>query len=263
MQHKQIKDIIVVGSGNVAESIAYAIAQHPELRLRQIVARNRERGRELSEMLGTEHQPLLQEAAKADLYIIAVSDRAVGEVAQELPTEEDAIVVHTAGSVAMEQIPNPRRGVFYPFQTFTKGRRVDFSKIPLFIEASDESTLLSIELVANTLSQRVYRADSACRKDIHLTGVLACNFVNSLYAMAADFLSERQDLPFDVLRPLIEECAAKAISSHHPRTVQTGPAVRGDKGVCEAHLQLLSKEPQQQKIYKLLTDYIWETSKKI
>ena len=93
--------------------------------------------------------------------------------------------------------------------------------------------------------------------------VLACNFVNALYAMAADRLSEREGLPFDILRPLIEQTARKAVEADHPREVQTGPAVRGDKVVTDRHCAMLSGDSRQEEIYKLLTEYIWETSKKI
>ena len=111
------------------------------------------------------------------------------------------------------------------------------------------------------MSHRVYRANSKRRREIHLTGVLACNFVNALYSMATDLLDEREGLPFDVLRPLIEETARKAVEAEHPRNVQTGPAVRGDKAVAERHTAMLEDENQRD-IYKLLTEYIWQTSKR-
>jgi predicted short-subunit dehydrogenase-like oxidoreductase (DUF2520 family) len=116
--------------------------------------------------------------------------------------------------------------------------------------------------VAKALSRRVYRLGYERRREIHLTGVLACNFVNALYAMAADRLGEHASLPFDVLRPLIEETARKAIDAEHPRRVQTGPAVRGDFSVAERHEAMLG-EGREQEIYKLLTQQIWQTSKKI
>jgi predicted short-subunit dehydrogenase-like oxidoreductase (DUF2520 family) len=80
--------------------------------------------------------------------------------------------------------------------------------------------------------------------------------------MAADLLQEREGLPFDVLRPLILETAHKAAEAQHPRNVQTGPAVRGDKAVAERHMAMLEDEKQRE-IYNLLTDYIWQTSRKI
>ena len=247
----------------MAEAIALAVAECKELQLKQIVARNPVRGRALAEMTGAEWTADVAQAAEADLYIISVSDRAVGEVASRLPLRTDAIVVHTAGSVEMDVLGERARGVFYPFQTFTAGRRVDFQQVPLFVEGCDEPTTVELERVAHLLSHRVYRATSQRRREIHLTGVLACNFVNALYAMAADRLSEREGLPFDILRPLIEQTARKAVEADHPREVQTGPAVRGDKAVTARHCDMLSADSREEEIYKLLTEYIWETSKKI
>lgn len=254
--------VVVVGSGNVAEAVAQAVAECDALELREVVARNRERGEAIAAMCMTAWQGKLSEAAPADLYIIAVSDRAVGDVARELRRGEEATVVHTAGSVECQVLGESRCGVLYPFQTFTAGRKVDFSQVPLFVEGTDEATTQLILHVAHLLSHRVYRADSTQRREVHLTGVLACNFVNSLYAMAADRLQECAHLPFDVLRPLIEETARKAIASQHPRGVQTGPAVRGDFSVAERHCDMLQSDIERD-IYKLLTQYIWQTSKKI
>ena len=260
---KTIQTISVVGSGNVAEAIALAVAEQEELQLKQIVARNPVRGRALAEMTGAEWTADVEQAAEADLYIISVSDRAVGEVASRLPMRDGAIVAHTAGSVEMDVLGERARGVFYPFQTFTAGRRVDFQQVPLFVEGCDEPTTVELERVAHLLSHRVYRATSQRRREIHLTGVLACNFVNALYAMAADRLAEREGLPFDILRPLIEQTARKAVEADHPREVQTGPAVRGDKAVTARHCEMLAGDSREEEIYKLLTEYIWETSKKI
>ena len=260
---KTIKTISVVGSGNVAEAIALAVAECKELQLKQIVARNPVRGRALAEMTGAEWIADVEQAAEADLYIISVSDRAVGEVASRLPLRANTIVVHTAGSVEMDVLGERARGVFYPFQTFTAGRRVDFQQVPLFVEGCDEPTTVEVERVAHLLSHRVYRATSQRRREIHLTGVLACNFVNALYAMAADRLAECEGLPFDILRPLIEQTARKAVEADHPREVQTGPAVRGDKAVTARHCEMLAGDSREEEIYKLLTEYIWETSKKI
>lgn len=47
----------------------------------------------------------------ADIYLIAVSDRAVAEVAATLPIPEEAAVAHTAGSVRSRPSPNDSPGV--------------------------------------------------------------------------------------------------------------------------------------------------------
>jgi predicted short-subunit dehydrogenase-like oxidoreductase (DUF2520 family) len=86
--------------------------------------------------------------------------------------------------------------------------------------------------------------------------------VNHLYASGADVVS-RVELDYDVLKPLIEETARKALESNDTRKVQTGPAIRGDRAVCERHLEMLSDDELKQQIYKYITESIWETSKKI
>lgn len=260
-KRENISRVVVVGSGNVAEAVALAVADCWGVELCQVVARNEERAAEIAAMAGCEWCSDFDEAADADLYIIAVSDRAVEDVAEKLRRREGSVVVHTAGSVPVEALGDEACGVLYPFQTFTAGRRVDFTEVPLFVEGSDEATAALIEEFANLLSSRVYRADSARRREIHLAGVFACNFVNALYSMAADRLAESEALPFDVLRPLIVETAAKAVDAEHPRQVQTGPAVRGDKAVAERHKSMLEGSVQRE-LYALLDGYIFETCHK-
>lgn len=255
---KSIGSVVVVGSGNVAEAFALAVADCWGVELRQVVARNAERAAQIAAMAGCEWSDEFDEVEDADLYIIAVSDRAVEEVAERLERREGSIVVHTAGSVGIEALGEERCGVLYPFQTFTAGRKVDFSEVPLFVEGCDKATTEQIEAFANLLSSRVYRASASRRREIHLCGVFACNFVNALYSMAADRLAESEELPFDVLRPLIVETAAKAVEAEHPRQVQTGPAVRGDKAVADRHQSMLDGSVQRE-LYALLDRYIFET----
>lgn len=261
MSTNDLISIVIVGSGNVAEAYAVAVAECWGLELRQIVARNGERAAKIAEMARCEWTSDFEQAAEADFYIIAVSDRAVAEVANKLHHPEDAIILHTAGSVSYTALGEHNCGVLYPFQTFTSGRRVEFEDVPLFIDGCDDQVKQRIEELANMLSHRVYYADSEQRREVHLTGVLACNFVNALYAMAADRLAEKK-LPFDVLCALIEETARKAVEAEHPRKVQTGPAVRGDKAVAERHIAMLEGEELQQQLYKLLDNYIFTTREK-
>ena len=70
------------------------------------------------------------------------------------------------------------------------------------------------------------------------------------------------ELPFDVLKPLIAETAAKAVDSGDPHRVQTGPAVRGDLPTLRRHEAALAHDPRLLRIYESLSQDIWETSKK-
>ena len=199
----------------------------------------------------------------AGLSRTALSARAVGEVAASLRLPAGAVAAHTAGGVPLDALEAfPRRAVIYPLQTFTAGRAVDFARVPLFLEASDKGTYQAVERFARRLSSQLYPADSKRRGILHLAGVLACNFVNALYAAGERTLA-REGLPFEALRPLIAETAAKALAAPSPAAVQTGPAVRGDLPTLERHRALLAEEPLLLEIYNLMSRYIWETSRKI
>ena len=248
--------IVLIGSGNVAESLAQAIAKADGLQLVEVYARNEERGRKVAEMAGSEWSNT--ELREADLYLISVSDRAVEEVAQSLHIPEGAVVAHTAGCCPIDALaPHIHRAVFYPFQTFSAGREVEFSKLYIFLEAATDHALECVREVAQRLTPKVEMADSARRAVVHLSGVFACNFVNAMYANASEILATA-DLPFDVVAPVIEETAAKALSVCEPRLIQTGPARRGDTPTLQRHRAMLEGEERKRRIYDEISNDIWE-----
>lgn len=256
-----IKTVVLIGSGNLAESLACAVARS-DAELVQVFARNPRRGSETARLAGTSWTDDPQRLAVADLYLIAVSDRAVAEVAAALPIPETAVVAHTAGSVPIDAIPArfARRAVFYPLQTFTAGRQVDFSEIPLFLETSTPELRAELEAFARRLTRSVYYADSTQRAFIHLSGVFACNFVNAMYAAGEKILS-RAGLPYPLIKPLIAETAAKACDAATPADVQTGPAVRNDLATQARHRTLLADDPELCQLYETISRQIWKTSK--
>ncbi len=258
-----IHSVVIVGSGNLAEALARAVADSP-LCLRQVFGRNCDRVATIAALARTEGQTDPSRLAAADLYLIAVSDAAVAEVAASLPIDPAAVVAHTAGSVSVDALPArfPRRAVFYPFQTFTKGRAVDFSQIPILIETAAPALRDELETFARQLSRTVLYADSALRGQVHLAGVFACNFANHLFELGGEVL-RRAGASADLLHPLIAETTAKALAAARPAAVQTGPAVRGDLPTQERHLRLLAEDERLREMYRLITQSIWETSKKI
>lgn len=255
--------VVIIGSGNVAEAYARTMADTPNIHLCQVMARNRERCETVANIGRCRWSIDPSELSDADIYIISVSDRAVEEVAREYIFPKEAIVVHTAGSVPMSAIKRPgKRGILYPFQSFSAGRVIRLGDVPIFVEADNDEVAQRLMDFASLISSRVEYADSELRSKIHLAGVFVNNFTNHLYGLATDIVDEA-GLSFDVLRPIIAETANKAISSEDPYTVQTGPAIRGDKAITDKHLKALRGEEIKQKIYKDITESIWETSKRI
>ena len=141
-------------------------------------------------------------------------------------------------------------GVFYPLQTFSKQKAVDFQQIPLCLEANTENNLALLKQVASALGGPIHFIDSSQRKALHIAAVFVNNFVNHLYTVGAQLCEEHQ-VPFSVLQPLIAETADK-IKTLPPQQAQTGPAVRGDQLVLNEHLNQLTKSTQKE-LYSLIS----------
>lgn len=195
----------------------------------------------------------------ADLYIIAVSDAHVKEVADKLP-EINGIVAHTTGSVPMEVLRDIKckgYGVIYPFQTISKGRPLPPEKIPLLIEASDDSARMLIHEVAKEAGfTNIEFADSDKRRRVHLSGTFACNFTNAMIAAAQKILNA-SGTSHSIIQPLIEETIEK-LKSLPAKDAQTGPAARKDIPTLNSHLDLLNNLnlTKESDIYKVVSDYI-------
>ena len=242
--------IVLIGSGNVAFHLAKAFTE-AQIPVSQIFGRNTTELQKISEQFSI---PFSTETlADADLYIISVSDSSIAEVSS-LIKNKNALVAHTSGSVSREALNgNYRKSVFYPLQTFSKSKNLDYSKIPFFIDAENENDEEILKNLASKISKNVMLANDEKRKYIHLTAVFACNFVNHLYARAKE-ISDSQGIPFDYFLPLIDETTQK-IHELEPKLAQTGPAIRNDEKVLKLHESLLTDE-EKLKIYKTLNESI-------
>jgi predicted short-subunit dehydrogenase-like oxidoreductase (DUF2520 family) len=242
--------IVLIGSGNVAFHLAKAFTE-AQIPISQIFGRNTTELQKISEQFSIPSST--ETLADADLYIISVSDSSIAEVSS-LIQNENVLVAHTSGSVSREALNgNYRKSVFYPLQTFSKSKNLDYSKIPFFIDAENENDEEILKNLASKISKNVMLANDEKRKYIHLTAVFACNFVNHLYARAKE-ISDSQGIPFDYFLPLIDETTQK-IHVLEPKLAQTGPAIRNDEKVLKLHESLLTDE-EKLKIYKTLNESI-------
>lgn len=246
--------IVIIGSGNVAQHLLSAFKKSTDLEVIQVFSRKKDLDATLiSPEKVTDDISTIKDA---DLYIISVSDNAITEVSENLPFS-NKLVIHTSGTTSIDVLNNKnRKGVFYPLQTFTKGKEVNFKEIPICLEAQNEEDYKLLQKVANSISEKAIKITSEQRKAIHVSAVFVCNFVNHLYQIGNEICLQN-NIPFEILQPLIEETANK-IKSLSPIDAQTGPAKRNDTETINAHLNFLSNETQKE-IYKLLTKSIIDT----
>lgn len=250
--------ISLIGSGNVAQHLIKAFTKSELIEIVQVFSRKKETLASLIEFDKIVND--CEDLKEADLYIIAVSDKAISEVSRQLPFQK-RVVVHTSGAASLNVLdPKNRKGVFYPLQTFSKGKEIDFSTIPLCLEAENTFDFKVLETVAKSISNAVFAINSDQRKALHVAAVFVNNFTNHLYQIGQEICDEHK-VPFEVLKPLIQETAEK-INTLTPIDAQTGPAKRHDSTTIDAHLEYLSNE-NQKNIYKILTQSIQNNGKKL
>jgi predicted short-subunit dehydrogenase-like oxidoreductase (DUF2520 family) len=191
-----------------------------------------------------------------DLLIAAISDDGLERLVENLVVGEDTIVVHTSGARPMEVFAPllDNYGVLYPLQTFTKEKAIDFSDVPICIEACSTRVHEVLFSVGKSLSNKVVVMDSDQRKVLHLAAVFANNFSNHMLFWAKTLL-DAEGLDFGLLKPLARETVEKAFYLM-PELAQTGPARRGDHKTMKAHLEQIKANPELTELYQLISKSI-------
>ena len=247
-----------IGAGNVAWHLAPA-PENAGVTVRNIYSREPKNAKKLAERLyeGQVQTDLDFSESFSNIFIIAVSDDAIEEVAKEIVLPEDAILVHTSGSIPLSILgyaATPNIGVFYPLQTFTKKQRVEFDSIPFLIEGDNKFTSQTIGKLGTLLSKNVQEVSSAQRQQMHLAAVFACNFTNWMLGQAKE-LMEKAGLDYKLLQPLIAQTINNSFEID-PKNAQTGPAKRGDLEVLDKHMEMLDHDADKQEIYRLISQQI-------
>ncbi|MBA2499191.1 MAG: DUF2520 domain-containing protein [Chitinophagaceae bacterium] len=249
--------IVIIGTGNTATVLGKRIkaAGH---NIVLVFGRNESEAKTLAAILGTTYTSSWNDInnTNAELYLLAVTDDALEDISQQLSVN-DKILVHTAGAVSKDVLKNASRhyGVLYPLQSLRKEME-PLTEIPLHIDASDEQTLKLIGDFANSISKHVTVSNDMERLKLHVAAVFCNNFTNYMYTLAEEYC-KKENLAFNHLIPLIKETASK-LQYHSPSSMQTGPAIRGDKKTIQKHEQLLAGYEELHEVYQNLTQKISE-----
>jgi predicted short-subunit dehydrogenase-like oxidoreductase (DUF2520 family) len=246
-------EIVIIGTGNTATVLGRKLKDAGHV-IAQVYGRNAKDASDLAYDLETESTNYWSVVRRdADLYLIAVSDIAVKEVMKELDMT-DKTIVHTAASVSKEVLKKADHyGVLYPLQSLNK-HSGNLPRIPIIIDASDESTFQLLSTLAHSISDQVIAGDDEKRLKLHLAAVLVNNFTNHIYALAEDFCI-KEGIDFQLLIPLIDETTGR-LQSISPSKAQTGPAIRHDATTIKEHLHLLKEYPRLKNLYNVFTDSI-------
>lgn len=247
-----------IGSGNVAWHLAPELDNHGYF-VSEVYSKNPANAQKL---IGK----LYNASLKSDLdfsnshsmvFIIAVTDDSIVEIAREIVLPDEAILVHTSGGQSLDVLDfaaTENIGVFYPLQTFSKNKKIAFTNIPICIETRNDYTKDLLNTIGKKISNKVIYIDEEERKILHIAAVFACNFTNHMLTLS-QVLTKSKDLDFDILKPLIVETIEKALDIG-PDQAQTGPALRNDFQTIQNHLADLEDHNDLRSVYNLITQHI-------
>ncbi|HEY5692489.1 MAG TPA: Rossmann-like and DUF2520 domain-containing protein [Cyclobacteriaceae bacterium] len=250
--------ISFIGSGNLAWHLAPALDNVGYV-VREVYSRNPKSAKELTQRLyQAEIKTTLDfSTSESQIFIIAVSDDAIKSIVQDIVLPDGAILLHTSGSQPLSVLAyaaTEHIGVFYPLQTFSKSKKVEFKSIPIFIESETPVVEKICMQMGKKLSADVRTIGSRERKALHVAAVFASNFANHMLTISKDLLNESK-LDFELLKPLISETINKGLAIG-PDQAQTGPAIRGDYEILDHHLEFLKNDESLASIYKLISQHI-------
>ena len=243
-----MKNIILIGSGNVATHIAIAL-KNSNYNITQVYSKSIKNAKLLAKKLDAQFTNDLTKLKNADLTIVSVNDDAISSVLSQI---KDTAVVHTSGSIGLnvfnENFSN--HGVFYPLQTFNKEVSLNISEITFCIEGNSLKFENQLIKIAKSLSNNVVKMNSYQRKQLHIAAVFACNFSNHMYSIA-NYLLAKNDIDFKILLPLIKKTVSN-LEKKKPKEVQTGPAKRKDEDIIQEHLAII-KQKEIRELYQKIS----------
>lgn len=193
----------------------------------------------------------LDELAESDLLLIAVSDRAIADVAERIPPTR-AIVWHPSGS-----LPAMRGGFsLHPLKALPPvGEESDLRGTLMVFEGAHRQTAKAI---AEAAECRFAEITAAQKPLYHAAAVFASNYVAALLDIANELVG------IDGARADLAALAKSAIENwraHEDRQRFTGPAARGDREVIETHLAHLQTQVDLALIYRVLAERILAAAK--
>jgi predicted short-subunit dehydrogenase-like oxidoreductase (DUF2520 family) len=247
-----------IGSGNVAWHLAPAL-DNTDFAVKEIFSAHRKNAAALAERLyqAEVKSSLDFSLSPSRIFIIAVSDDVIQEIAQDIVLPDNAIVLHTSGSQPLGILGytgTENIGVFYPLQTFTKSQKVDFKEIPILVESENTDTERVLMTMGKAISKKVYKVSSQHRKSLHVAAVFASNFTNHMLTIAQEILLDK-GLDLELLKPLIVETINKSLAIG-PEKSQTGPAKRGDLEILDKHIEFLQHDERLAEIYRVISQHI-------
>lgn len=180
-----------------------------------------------------------------ELVLLCVPDRAIPEVAPEIPL--GPWIAHVSGATPLHALdPHVRRFSVHPMQSFSTARGAEqLDGVWGAVTAETDEARAVGWWLAETLGLRPFALEDEKRAAYHAGAAMASNYLVTLRATARSLL-QAAGAPPEALDPLIRGVMDTGFEL-------TGPIVRGDWETVERHLAVIRAErPELEELYLVL-----------
>ena len=247
----------MIGSGNMATFLALRLkeAGHPIL---QIISPHIQHAQSLADQVqAAATTDISQIRSDAEAVILAVPDDTLRQLADSLKLPHQT-VIHTAGSVPASVLSgvSQQHACIWSIYSIQKEKIPTHRNIPMVVSSQDAKTLELAQNLAKDISDVVYMLDDTQKSWAHLGAVIVNNFSNHLMVVCEQLMQDHH-IPFEIFRPIIQDTVEK-LSQRSPKTLQSGPAIRGDEQTIKAQMDMLAAYPMFARLYEMLSRSIQE-----
>lgn len=195
----------------------------------------------------------------ADVYVLAVLDGAITEVAAALPAS-DAVLLHLSGATESADLDPGRPGLafggYHPLQSFRPQADLPFTPPPYCLALDGHPDALAAgRRLAEATGHPLATLPPGGKAAYHAAAVLASNLLVALQA-AADRAMQRAGVPpeqsWALLWPLVAGTVANLRDGRFAESL-TGPVPRGDDATVARNLAALGDDPAAD-LYRILAE---------
>jgi len=259
--------IAIIGPGRAGSALGRALHQ-AGYTIAAIGGRNPDNVRNLADELGAKAcQSPATAIDLADLTMVAVPDDVIlplaADMAESLCSAAGKAAVHLSGAQdrsalrPLAQQGSLRTGVFHPLQTFRRGPEAVQNVAGTYFGIDADAVLRDqLMQLARDLHGHPFDLSGIDLALYHAAAVFAANYPTTLLAEAIA-LGVEAGLDSETARQGMTTLLAGAVNNLRelaPADAITGPAVRGDQGTIERHLEALKHDPELQRLYRLLAE---------
>ena len=243
--------ISLIASGKLSYNLSKVFSNNENFRIIEIYSRQKKNTNLFNEKI--KFTDKIENLKKADFYFILCNDDSIKEISKKINVN-GGMVLHSSGTININILSNHKNyGVFYPLQTFNFHNKLNFTDVPVLIEANTKKNLDKLKKLCELLNTTFKVIDSKDRLYYHLAATFANNFTNHLLSVTDEIIN-KFNLNKDFFIPISNQTIQK-FKENKSKESQTGPAIRNDVKTIKKHERILENS-NYLNLYKIITESI-------